>query len=380
MKILKQSHSKEIKEKEVNLLVLKYLEERGMRHSAFCFKHEAEIARKAQVKEGKLFSLVKKGLILEDLEKESQEVLRKLDKEVRDYAVLNGGESVSREEETLKKEISLKEYISTKISWELNRMMEGSLSNMRNSRTTFSSCFSGARDDLLPMSVGFHEPSLRRLEDKEEGQMNLPDIAFRTGNFTKKKAKDIRNKCTLTKQPRRSQKQMKNSSMNIKKQMSQSQIDFDKYNSKFSFAPIEEAQKLKDFMFKTHQGRFNHTRSKSLAYSFDGTSDKQANNLTSFDTLANLETSFFQKTETSGFRCQDFRSHKHFLMSCDSGFRKLAILNMDRRLRGLEEGSGSTRPQVFKISEELRSKSPRIVFDSFAIFYTQNEFIVFDYQ
>ena len=168
--------------------------------------------------------------------------------------------------------------------------------------------------------------------------------------------------------------------MNIKKQMSQSQIDFDKYNSKFSFAPIEEAQKLKDFMFKTHQGRFNHTRSKSLAYSFDGTSDKQANNLTSFDTLANLETSFFQKTETSGFRCPDFRSHKHFLMSCDSGFRKLAILNMDRRLRGLEEGSGSTRPQVFKISEELRSKSPRIVFDSFAIFYTQNEFIVFDYQ
>ena len=252
---------------------------------------------------------------------------------------------------------------------------------MRNSRTTFSSSFSGTRDDFLPLSG--YEHSLRGLPDKQEEKINLPNIAFRTGNFTKKKAKNDINSnklSTLTKQPRRSQKNMKNNSMNIKKQISQSQIDFDKYNSKFSFAPPGESQKLKDFMFKTHQDRYNHSRSKSLAYSFDGTSDKQSNNLTSFDTLANLETTFFQKTEAVGFRCQDFKSHKHFLLSFDSGFRKVAILNMDRRLRGLEEESASTRPQVFKISEELRSKSPRIVFDSFAIFYTQNEFIVFDYQ
>ena len=127
MKILTPSHSKEIRQNDLNFLILNYLRETNMNHTAFCFKHEAQITRKAKLKEGKLFSLVKKGFILENLEKESQQVLTKLDKQVRDFAASNRDQrhSMSRqEEETLKRELSLKQYISTKISSELNKMMK----------------------------------------------------------------------------------------------------------------------------------------------------------------------------------------------------------------------------------------------------------------
>jgi hypothetical protein len=367
-----------------------------MNHTAFCFKHEAQLPRISNLATNRLVSLLNKGFLLENLEKESQNMLSRLDKQVKEYtsSSLRQNRSMSRDEEdTLKREISLKQYISGKIQSELDKLMEGSLNNMRQSTTTFSSTFSNTREDNIPLSMSFHEHSMNRLTSNSipnkpevvlghEGKTNIPDIAFRTGNFNKKSHAKVSNELqTITKHKRHKHHLSANIPENLKKQLSQSQIDFDKYNSKFSFAQSKEEAKMKNFMFKTHHGRFSHNKSKSLAYSFDGTSEKKNNNLTSFDTLANMETNFFQKTESHGFRCHEFKSFKHFLISFDKNFKKVSLLNMDRRLRGLGEGNTTNnRPKVFKISEELRSKNPRIVFDNFAIFYTKNEFIVFDYQ
>ena len=270
MKILTPSYSKEILPKSMKSLVLSYLEETGMQHTAFCYKHEAQVIMNQKIETGKLLSLVQKGFMLENLEKESQQVVNKLNKQVINYAnsAKDQRQSFSREEQedTLKKEISLKHYISSKINSELNRMMEGSLSGMRNSRTTFSSSFSNGRDDILSIPK-YHEHN--RLTSNPQNE--LPDIAFRTGNFNKKTFSKKINKSTLCKQPRL-KKNYRNSSSNLNKQLSQSQIDFDKYNSKFSFAPPlnEDIKKMKDFMFKTHRGKFHHAKSKSFAYSFDG--------------------------------------------------------------------------------------------------------------
>jgi hypothetical protein len=303
----------------------------------------------------------------------------------------------SQEQNTLKRELNLKQYISNKIQSELDKLMGCSLVSMKDSRTTFSSAFSQRREDNhLPISLNFHEDSMNRGRTQsnqsmpqnimKSNQSGVPDIAFRTGNFNKKKMSMgvPSDRQMITQKNKRRSKMGDDVEVDMKKKLSQSQIDFGKYNSKFSFAPSNEEDKMdkmKGFMFKTHHGGFGHSRSKSLAYSFDGTTEKPNANLTSFDMLANLETSFFQKSNSQNFLCHEFRNHKHFLLCFDKGFRKLALLNMDLRLRGLGEANNpSTRPQVFKISEELRQKNPRILFDEYAIFYTKNEFIVFDYQ
>jgi hypothetical protein len=391
---MKSESQKSLSPKDINNMVQQYLISNKMLHTAFCFKHEAKLPRTSNLPPNKLVSLLNKGFLLENLENESKEMLNRLDKQVKDYTStsLRQNRSLSRDEEdTLKREISLKQYISGKIQSELDKLMEGSLSSMRQSRTTFSSAFSNTREDSMPLSMSFHEHSMNRMgggsgQNKQEvvlghqGKTNIPEIAFRTGNFNKKSHAKMTKELQST-HKRHQQKLSAHIPEEIKKQLSQSQIDIDKYNSKFSFAQSGEDKKMKNFMFKTHHGRFSHNKSKSLAYSFDGTSDKPPNNLTSFDTLANMETVFFHQSDSHGYRCHEFKSYKHHLLSFDKNFKKVALLNMDRRLRGLGEGNTTGhRPKVFKISEELRSKNPRIVFDNYAIFFTQNEFIVFDYQ
>lgn len=390
MKVL-SAPKRDLHPKDIACMVHQYLYETNMKHSAFCFRHEAKITRQANLEPNKLVSLLKKGFLLENLEKGSEEMLHRLDKQVRNYTSSSRKHSRSmslEDDETLKREVSLKQYISGKIQSELNKLMEGSLSSMRHSRTTFSSSFSGNKDDLLPASPSYHDNVLASLSDQPNpkkpaksrtNNRGMPEIAFRTGNFSKKKML-----VTVADEMDSFAKQRKkrlsaNVSGDFKKQLSQSKIEFGQYNSKFSFAQTPDKAKLQKFMFKTQQQKLS--REDKTAYSFDGTSDAAAPNLTSFDALANMETSFFQKVDSHSFRCHEFRSHKHFLLCFDASFKKAAVLNMDLRLQGLGEGSvSSNRPLIFKISEELRGKHPRIVFDHFAIFYTQNEFIVFDYQ
>lgn len=391
--------SKDLKADQINQMILQYLYDSEMPHTAFCFKHEANIKKPHNLESNQLLTLLRKGFFLMGLEQETNQVVSRLDKQVRSYTESHRRQAQSMdadEQNTLKRELNLKQYISNKIQSELDKLMQCSLISMKDSRTTFSSAFSQQTESPIPLSMGFHEHPMGRMRSQsnqsipqnllKNNSSNMPGIAFRTGNFSKKKmgGNPQSNRQLIPQSSQHLKKLSENKSGNVKKQLSQSQIDMSKYNSKFSFAPSKEEgkmDKMKGFIFKTHHGGFGHGRSKSLAYSFDGTSENPPTNLTSFDMLANLETSFFQKSDSHGFVCHQFNGFKHFLMCFDKGFRRLALLNMDPRLRGLGEANSlSTRPQVFRITEELRGKSPRIVFDSFAIFYTKNEFIVFDYQ
>ena len=415
------SHLKnDLSPKDMRTMILHYLRETGMIHSAFCYEHEAGIKWDNETHSGKLLSLVEKGFVMENLERESREMFSKMNKEVlqtshRGKAKTKTRLMVHEESEILKKGFNLKEYISSKIQYELNKLKENNAqTGTRNSRSTFSSQFSGMKDDLPSHSTSYHNnlaisttQSNRAKTIKNNYNIansdiqGLPHTAFITTDFSKKdinanKNRKMRNSFANPSHPNSKQSTQKVLNLNPNSK-SQNQIDFNNYNSKFSFANPQigkSRNNSKDLtrLSKTLNESFHYSQNKSWMKEFQPLTMNSSNdnfnknnngipnNISTFDMITS-DSAFLKKSEVTGFTCHRFFDYKNYLLSFDLKFRKLALMKIDGQLNGFEGGGqNNTKPVIFKICEGLRKKAPQFVFDSFLIFYSVNEFIVFDYK
>ena len=93
------------------------------------------------------------------------------------------------------------------------------------------------------------------------------------------------------------------------------------------------------------------------------------------------DSAFFNKNDGEGFICFSFRVFEKYLLSFDVKNRKMVVMDMGSKSQDTRENfSFKNHPAIYKISNGLRTKKHKLIFDSFLIFYSPQEFLVFDYK
>lgn len=121
------------KDKNIKSLILQYLQETGMQHSAFCFGHEATVTVDKYMTSGRLLSLVEKGIRAEQREKESTGKLAQfsnlpisVNRSIKQFKKKPKiSQKFSSTYETLSNKMSLEELISSQVQFQLQKFKLG---------------------------------------------------------------------------------------------------------------------------------------------------------------------------------------------------------------------------------------------------------------
>ena len=116
------------KTKDIKSLILQYLQETGMKHSAFCFGHEANVAVDKYMTQGRLLNLVEKGIEMEQKEKESEKThssalpitTNRSSKQFKKKA--KGSQKYASTHGKISQQLSLEELISSQVQLELQKL------------------------------------------------------------------------------------------------------------------------------------------------------------------------------------------------------------------------------------------------------------------
>jgi hypothetical protein len=119
--------------KNIKSLILQYLKENAMPHSAFCFGHEANVSVDKYMTSGRLLNLVEKGIQMEQREKNSSEkqmhysalpiTVNRSSKQFKKKAKLS--QKYSSTYETMSNQLSLEDFISSQVQFQLQQFKMG---------------------------------------------------------------------------------------------------------------------------------------------------------------------------------------------------------------------------------------------------------------
>lgn len=115
----------------IKSLILQYLRETGMQHSAFCFTHEAKVCGDKYMTQGRLLGLVEKGILFEQREKETDSnpspglpiSLNRSFRQFKKKSKLNP--KFASIHESMTQQMSLEELISSQVQLQLKRLRVG---------------------------------------------------------------------------------------------------------------------------------------------------------------------------------------------------------------------------------------------------------------
>lgn len=382
--------------KQIQALILQFLRESNMTHTAFCYKHEANVISEDKMGPMRLLNLVDKGLIMEKLEQDSQNEFMKSNKDMMDKWQKPRPKLRSQSELYPKKtgdNLNLKNYIDNILQDELNKILNKRLGGSFESSALTNEEIVEKKKliNLRNETVQFNSLSSNNMKQKESqpinnenniNKNNMSNLFVRTTSIqTELIGEKIQSdKLNITEIKSDSSQNLNlhlklDSNSNRDRNIILNELNLNKgFTPNHSFeipkAGEEVLNSVNQILIDSNS-RGRNSLHKQLNHdhkSQDKITSKKNSNL-------------FEGTENSEFKFSSYLEHQNYILGFDDNFTKVALIQIFKDdLENNKEGTPSFTQKIFKISELIKKKELVFEMNEFLVFYSSQEFMQFDYK
>lgn len=383
---------------EITNLIFQFLRETNMLHTAFCYKHEAKITNEEKMQPLRLMNLIEKGFIMEKLEQESRNDFIKSNKDRADNFNQIKSKLKSQSEiftGTLSNKINLKKYIDNILQEELNKVLHerlnGSFENlaMNDDDTIERNKIKKLRNETIRFK-SFSSKNTRRnssIAFKNENVVNENSINNKTQQVTNPfiRSNSIQTdvvdphtqlgKLDLTEI--KSEQSSKNFNLHKNQDPNQDQkkeLFLNELSMNKAFTPNHSFE-----IPKGADATFNSLNKILIDSNSAGKNSLQKKSQKNND--SKRDSILFEETEDSGFNFYSYLEYQNYILGFDESFKKIALIEISKdQLQSDQDGTPAFKQKIFQISYLLKKKELRYIMGDMLVFYSPQEFIVFDYK